>query len=357
MLVKEYKTVKCKPNYREGTALGISKATCLVIEKIKKVAYSDFSVLLEGETGVGKALVAQMIHRCSQRAQGPFIKIDIAAIPETLLESELFGYKKGAFTGANTNKKGFFEAANGGTLFLDELENLTLYAQSKLLGVLEDRIVVPIGSTTPINIDVRIISATNNNLKQAVIDKSFREDLYFRLCEFDILIPPLRERPDDIQKLAHDFLRQATVELGKKITEINDEAMSLLLGYPWPGNVRELKNVIRRAALLCEDNCLSSLDIALLTREQAQYKTQGNLEIKNFPKSLHLDELEQWAIRQALTVTDGRAMKAAVLVGMAYQKFKRKLKKYCIAKTKTPPKDFHVTGNKQYIMARVKNPG
>jgi len=313
-----------------GQVLGSSKAIRPVVEKIKKVASSDFSVLLEGETGVGKTLAARTIHQFSGRHNRPFIKVDIAAIPETLLESELFGYKKGAFTGATYDKKGFFEAAHGGTLFLDELENLPAYAQAKLLGAVEDGTVVPLGTTTPVKIDVRIISATNKNLKQAVKENSFREDLYFRLCEFDIRIPPLRERPDDIHDLSLKFLKQAAAELGKQINGITDEAMDLLTLYPWPGNIRELKNAIRSAALLCEDDSLTPTDFPLLPRGRTHDKPRANGKADYFPNTLRLAELEQWAIRQALTVTNGKAMKAAVMVGMEYQKFKRKLNKYAI---------------------------
>jgi len=330
MILNEFKSESLKTISSPGQVSGSSKAICPVVEKIRKVASSDFSVLLEGETGVGKTLAAQTIHRFSGRRHRPFIKVDIAAIPETLLESELFGYKKGAFTGANNDKKGFFEAADGGTLFLDELENLPAYAQSKLLAVVEDRAVVPLGTTTPVKIDVRIVSATNNNLKQAVIEKSFREDLYFRLCEFDIRIPPLRERPDDIHDLSLEFLRQAAAELGKQVAGITDEAFELLTDYPWPGNIRELKNAVKRAVLLCEEDCLTSMDFPLLLRGQAHHKPRANREAAYFPNTLHLVELEQWAIRQALTITNGRAMKAAVMVGMEYQKFKRKLIKYAI---------------------------
>lgn len=333
MMLKNFESENATDVSLKREIFGTGKYMCPVVEKMRKVACSDFSVLLEGETGVGKTLAARSIHRYSRRAQKPFIKVDIAAIPETLLESELFGYKKGAFTGANSDKKGFFEAADGGTLFMDELENLPAYAQSKLLSVVEDRAVVPLGSTTPVKIDVRIISATNNDLKQAVIDKSFREDLYFRFCEFDIRIPPLRERPDDIHALSLEFLRQATAELGKRITGISEEAMDLLTLYSWPGNVRELKNMIRRAALLCEEDRLSPMDFPLLLQEQTQLtyiKPQSKVGGDGFPETLQMTDLEQWAIRQALALTNGRAMKAAKIVGMEYQTFKRKLKKYAI---------------------------
>lgn len=332
MKLNEYKSENKITVSSPGQVLGSSKAIRPVQEKIKKVASSDFSVLLEGETGVGKTLAARTIHQLSGRHNRPFIKVDIAAIPETLLESELFGYKKGAFTGANSDKKGFFEAADGGTLFLDELENLPAYAQSKLLGVVEDRAVVPLGTTTPVKIDVRIISATNKNLKIAVKKNSFREDLYFRLCEFDIRIPPLRERQEDIHTLSLGFLKQTAAELGKQVTGISDEAVNLLSRYPWPGNVRELRNAIRQAVLLCEDDCLTPMDFPALFRGQSKKhnKPRENGETNYFPNTLILIELEKWAIRQALAITKGKAMKAAIMVGMGYQKFKRKLAKYSI---------------------------
>lgn len=326
----EYKSENAKTVTPPGLVPGRSKAIRPVEKKIKKVAASDFSVLLEGETGVGKTLTARRIHRQSSRRNGPFIKVDTAAIPETLIESELFGYKKGAFTGADRDKKGFFEAADGGTLFLDELENLPAYAQSKLLGVVEDRAVVPLGTTTPVPIDVRIISATNKNLKQAVKEKSFREDLYFRLCEFDISIPPLRERPEDIHGLAHQFLKQAANELGKQITGISEEAMAMLSGYSWPGNVRELRNAVRCAALLSEGDCLNLMDFSPLLWEQTHNKPPANSKSDKIPNTLLLIELEQWAIRKALKLTKGKTMTAAKIVGMEYQRFKRKLKKYAI---------------------------
>jgi len=326
----EYSSQSGNAVTRPGLVLGRSQSIRPVDEKIKKVAASDFSVLLEGETGVGKTLAARTIHQFSSRRDGPFIKVDIAAIPETLLESELFGYKKGAFTGASCDKKGFFEAADGGTLFLDELENLPAYAQSKLLGAVEDGSVVPLGTTTPVKIDVRIISATNKNLKQAVQENSFREDLYFRLCEFDIRIPPLRERPEDIYRLSLKFLKKVAAELGKQINGIPDEAMDVLSLYPWPGNIRELKNAVRSAALLCEGNCLRPENFTSLPWGEAHNKPVTNGQADYFPNTLQLVELEQWAIRKALEVTRGKAMKASIMVGMEYQRFKRKLKKYAI---------------------------
>ena len=305
-----------------------------VIKQIRQVSGSNFSVLLEGETGVGKTLVARTIHSLSKRKSQPFVKVEVGAIPDTLFESELFGYKKGAFTGAEKNKKGFFEAANGGTLFIDELENMTLCAQGKLLRAVEERQVIPLGSTTPIDIDVRIISATNNNIRQEVKDREFREDLFYRLCEFDILIPPLRERNGDIAAIARQFLVEAAEELGKEIKSIAADVLEVIRQHPWPGNVRELKNVIRKGTLLCEDEQLTLKDMPFLFGSSADGRERETRELEStspcFPITLCLADLEKWAIHQALTRTRGRQMRAAALLGIEYQRFKRKLKKYQI---------------------------
>lgn len=301
-----------------------------IIKQVQQVAHSDFSVIIEGETGVGKSLVARTIHSLSHRRGKPFVKADIGAIPETLFESELFGYKKGAFTGADRDKKGLFEEANGGTLFLDELQNLTPYAQSKLLGVVEEREVIPLGSTTPIGIDVRIISATNKNIRKEVRSKKFREDLFFRLCEFDIHVPPLRKRSEDIIFLAQRFFNEAVSELGKNIKEISPDALAILKQHCWEGNVRELKNIIRKSVLLCETERLTPGDISIIINCESNetpkiYENNGSI-----PFTLRIDELEKWALRQAIIKTNGKLMKAADVVGIEYQKFKRKLKKYGI---------------------------
>jgi transcriptional regulator with PAS, ATPase and Fis domain len=302
-----------------------------VIKQIHQVSRSNFSVLLEGETGVGKTLVARTIHALSKRREKPFVKVEIGSIPDTLFESELFGYKKGAFTCADRDKKGFFEAANGGTLFVDELENMTPCAQGKLLRAMEERQVVPLSSITPIDIDVRIISATNNNIKQEVKDKEFREDLFYRLCEFDILTPPLRERKEDIAFLARQFLVEAADELDKEIKGISGDVLDILQQHPWPGNVRELKNVIRKAALQCEHEQLALEDMQyFFVRNSDNNREMQEIDslYSSFPFTLRIAVLEEWAIRQALVRTKGRQMKAAALLGIDYQRFKRKLEKY-----------------------------
>lgn len=233
--------------------LGNSPIIKGVIEQIHKVAWSDFSIIIQGETGTGKSVIARTIHDLSKRVKGPFITVDLGAIPETLVESELFGYEKGAFTGAERKKKGFFGISNGGTIFIDELENMSPYVQSKLLRVVEEKKVYPLGSTQPVDIDIRIIAATNKDISQSVKERRLREDLFFRLGEFIITLPPLRERIEDISFFAQKFFIEACIELNKQAWEITDDAIDLLNKYLWPGNLRELKNVIRRAVLHADD--------------------------------------------------------------------------------------------------------
>src|SRR5881396_3260102 len=220
-----------------------------IVQQIKQVADSPLTVLVEGETGTGKELVARAIHQLSPRRDKPFVAVDCGAIPDTLIESELFGYEKGAFTGAHQRKEGQFQLADGGTLFLDEIVNLPLPTQAKLLRALQERQVQPLGSKRPVRVDVRIVAASNVSLEREVRAGRFRQDVYYRLNEFVIALPPLRER-DDILNLANDFLAEASTELDRPCGKITAAAAEVLLRYHWPGNVRELRNVIRRASLL-----------------------------------------------------------------------------------------------------------
>src|SRR5919197_378524 len=222
-----------------------------ILEQIKQVADSPLTVLIQGETGTGKELVARAIHELSARRDKPFVAVDCGAIPDTLIESELFGYEKGAFTGAHQRKEGQFQLANNGSLFLDEIVNLPLPTQAKLLRALQERQVQPLGGKRPSRVDARIIAASNVPLARQVCAGRFRQDVYYRLNEFVITLPPLRDR-DDILHLANRFLAEATIEFGR-FREISDAAAQVLLKYPWPGNVRELRNVIRRAILLAPD--------------------------------------------------------------------------------------------------------
>lgn len=305
--------------------LGKSEAMKTVIKQVRQVAWSDFSVIIQGETGTGKSFVANIIHNMSKRANGPFIAVDIGAIPETLIESELFGHEKGAFTGADKKKLGFFEAANKGTLLIDELQNMSVYVQSKLLKTVEEKRLFALGTTRPTEIDVRIIGATNTDIKKAVKEGKFREDLFFRLGEFMITIPPLRERVEDILFFAQKFYKDTCEELGKPIKEISDEAIALLKGYSWPGNIRELKNVMRRSVLLCDDNVIKREHIDLFSdtmREDrdflSKFKDQG----------LSLRDAERIAIQHALKLTGGNKTKASVMLQVDYKTLLKKIKEY-----------------------------
>jgi len=323
--------------------LGKSQKIKEVITQIQQVAATDFSVVLQGETGVGKSLAAGIIHELSSRANQPFITIDVGSMPETLVESELFGYKRGAFTGAIKDKKGLLQMANGGTVLLDELENITPHVQAKLLHAVEEKKIYPVGSTKPIHINIRIISATNMNFLTIVEEKKFREDLYYRLFEFEITIPPLRERPEDISLLAHRFFSEAACELKKKCMDISKEALIILENYKWPGNIRELKNVIRRAVLVCKCDRITDRDILKILKPSNKdfvgvNRDSGPLlhnqlskeSSKHLPTSLSLEEIEKWAIRQALLQSGGKRMKAAAILEIDYKRLVRKMKKYGI---------------------------
>ncbi|MCI0527288.1 MAG: sigma-54 dependent transcriptional regulator, partial [Nitrospira sp.] len=233
--------------------MGPSDVIGRLISNVNRVAKSNFSVVVLGETGSGKEVVAQAIHKASSRSEAPFIPIDCGAIPETLLESELFGHEKGAFTGADSQKPGKLEAAREGTLFLDEISNMPLGSQAKLLRALQEKTIYRVGSTKPITVDVRILAASNYDLQNLAVSGSFRLDLFFRLNEFTITVPPLRERKEDILYLAKRFLDITSVELNKSIKGFSESAIEALLAHNWPGNVRQLRSTIRRAVLLADE--------------------------------------------------------------------------------------------------------
>ncbi len=254
---------------------GVSSAIQEIRELIKKVAPTDTTVLILGESGVGKELVAKLIHLFSQRAEAPFVEVNCAAIPETLIESELFGYEKGAFTGAHTCKKGKFEQAHRGTLFLDEIGDLSLEAQAKLLRVIQEKKIERLGSTTSIEVDVRIIAATNKNLQEEIKRKKFREDLYYRLNVFPIYIPPLRERKEDIPYLVEEFLEEIARRTGFGKKRVSQEVIEAFQSYYWPGNVRELKNLIERLVIISPGEEIRYEDLPSDFRE--------TIESSNFP--------------------------------------------------------------------------
>jgi len=252
-LLNDYRLLKEEAAARRGGQRIIGDAASLrqVLAAIDRAAGTDTTVLLEGESGTGKELCARALHDGSPRANGPFVAINCAAIPENLLEAELFGYERGAFTGANQRKIGKFEMAQRGTIFLDEIGEMPLALQAKILRAIETRKIERLGGNSSITVDVRIVAATNKMLRQAVQARQFREDLYFRLSVFPVTIPPLRERKDDIPKLAHHFLERVARDVGKKVS-LSPEALSLLVSHAWPGNVRELQNAMERAVILAD---------------------------------------------------------------------------------------------------------
>ncbi len=259
-LEEEYKRLK-EEVFGKVELTGISKAVKEIRELIKRVAPTDTTVLITGESGVGKEVVARLIHLHSKRAQGPFVEVNCAAIPETLIEAELFGYEKGAFTDARASKKGKFEQAHGGTLFLDEIGDMNLPAQAKVLRALQEKKIEKLGSQRSIEIDVRIIAATNKDLRKEISEGRFREDLYYRLNVFPIYIPPLRERKEDIEPLCESFLEEMAFKTGLGRKRLHPEVIALFKEYSWPGNVRELKNFIERLVILAKGNIITVEDL------------------------------------------------------------------------------------------------
>lgn len=305
--------------------LGRSSAMKKAIELINHAAQTDFSVIIQGETGTGKSYVAEALHNLSKRAGKPFVRVDIGLIPDSLVESELFGYRKGAFTNAAGSKTGFFEAAHSGTIFIDEIENMSPVTQSKLLTVIERKEVYPIGSVSPVNVDIRIIAATNRDIRQSIARKEFREDLFYRLGEFIITIPPLRERPEDVSFFAQKFLLDACAEMKKQIRGIGEDALAFLTGYSWPGNLRELKNVIRRAVLFSCDDTIGKTILESLINDTFSTPDTMFMSLKN-----EIRELEKKRITEAIAKTEGNKTKAAELLQISYKSFCEKLKEYKI---------------------------
>jgi len=307
-----------------------------VLKQIEIVAPTNMTVILQGESGAGKELIANMIHQKSRRKDGPFIAIDCGTIPETLVESELFGYEKGAFTGAEERKEGKFEQADRGTLFLDEITNLSEVIQMKLLRVIEERQLQRLGGKGFINIDVRIIVASNLNLSQAVRQDRLRGDLFYRLSQFQIDLPPLRERRDDIPVLAKCFLDEANQELNKEIKGISGQVMKSLLNYHWPGNVRELKNIIKRAVLLSDSNLIEPAHI--LFNETSLPKDSRLKPDLEEGSSLHeitrkaTKEMERHIIEQALIKAEGNKSKAAKMLKIDRMTLYSKLKEFQLEK-------------------------
>jgi two-component system response regulator PilR (NtrC family) len=299
-----------------------------VFSIVRRIAPTDSTVLIQGESGTGKELIARLVHLSSLRAENSFIAVSCSAFPESLLESELFGHVRGAFTGATTNKKGLFEVADGGTFFLDEVGDLSPQMQVKLLRVLEEREIKPVGSTEIKKVDVRLISATNRDLEEEVKIGNFREDLFFRLNVIPIPLPPLRERRDDIPLLAGFFLARYAAAMKKNVTGFEPNAIETLVRSPWPGNIRELENAIQRAVALAQSDQVLCADVlpngatpAPLTDFLGELPAEGlHLEEK-------LEEIERHYIQQALIRTNGHIGKAAEILGMSFRSIRYRIEK------------------------------
>ncbi|ADL08575.1 sigma-54-dependent transcriptional regulator [Thermosediminibacter oceani] len=295
-----------------------------ILSQLDAIAQSDSNVLIEGETGTGKELVARMIHEKSRRSSGPLVTINCSAIPGNLFESELFGHEKNAFTGAGERKKGLFELANGGSLFLDEMGELPLELQSKLLRVLEDRKIRRVGGLSNLPVNVRIISATNKDLKAEVERGNFRRDLFYRICVFHIKIPPLRKRRCDIIPLLEYYRTFFNRQFKKNITGFSEGALRILQNYYWPGNVRELKNILERAFILARKNLITEYELPM---ELKSGRTEST-EISESSTFLSLEDMEKRHIKDALERTHWNITKAAELLGISRFALQRRMKKY-----------------------------
>jgi Nif-specific regulatory protein len=308
--------------------VGESKSWKDVLTQAAKVAPTETTVLLAGESGTGKEVIARFIHRGSPRAKGPFVALNCAALPDSLLESELFGHEKGAFTGAAAARAGSIEQAAGGVLFLDEVGEMSPSVQAKLLRVLQEREFQRLGATRPSRADVRIVAATNRDLQAAIARGQFREDLYYRLHVFEIALPALRDRADDILPLADAFLAEIGQQVGRPAAGISREAREILLGYRWPGNVRELRNVLERATILCDGGLITAehLPIGLARREEASAAAAAS---QSFPAGgVDLDLVERELIRKALGASNNNRARAARLLGITRAQLYRRLRKH-----------------------------
>ena len=318
--------------------MGPSDAVSRLIADVGRVAKTNFSVLILGETGSGKELVAHAIHQLSPRCEAPFMAVDCGAIPETLLESELFGHEKGAYTGADKQKIGKFEMARGGTLFLDEISNMPLGSQAKLLRVLQEKTIYRVGGTQPVSADVRVLAASNHNLQRLEESDSLRRDVYFRLNEFTIWVPPLRERQEDLLYLAKRFVDRTNHELQKTVKSFTQPAVDVLLAYNWPGNVRQLRSVIRRAVLLADDMIaeqhLGMEQVSyqpvlpcLAVNQETHDSSPGGLPLKEI-KNRKIVAMEREIIAQVLRETAGNKAKAARVLHIDYKTIHSKIRQY-----------------------------
>jgi len=319
--------------FAHNNIIGQSQQIQSILEMVRTVAPTASTVLITGESGTGKELVARAIHEASLRRERPFVSINCGAFPETLLESELFGYLKGAFTGADANRKGIIESAHGGTLFLDEIGETSPTMQVKLLRVLQERKVRPLGGSTDVSIDVRLIASTNRDLKRMVAGGQFREDFYYRISVIPIHVPPLRERVDDIGPLARNFLRKFGLQMGKGVLDFDREILGVFERYPWPGNIRELENAVEYAVAVCGEHdgrvCLQHLPQSI-----TGITLSGEATVQIPPEGLdfetRLSQIEKQYLLAALRAAEGIRTHAAELLHMSYRSFRHYAKKYNI---------------------------
>ncbi|MDY0163879.1 sigma-54 dependent transcriptional regulator [Desulfobotulus sp.] len=326
-----------KKTLRFGRIIGESPEMERIFERISQVAGTRTSVLITGESGTGKELIARAIHEASPRAAKAFVVVNCGSIPESLMESSFFGHKRGSFTGATTDQKGFFEAADGGTVFLDEISELPLPLQVKLLRALQERKIMPVGGTQEIPVDFRIISATNRSLEQAVIMGKFREDLFYRLNVVEIRVPSLRERKEDLRMLAQHFLDKYAKEMGKGVIKLSSYAIDLLQRYDFPGNVRELENLIERSVALSSTNIIlpESLSLSFHKRRNVM-KAEGQAAeldaMEDVASGVNLDEIlesiERRYLEKAMDITRGSKQRAADLLGITFRSLRYRLNKY-----------------------------
>jgi two-component system response regulator PilR (NtrC family) len=330
---KEFLDDELKKNVHFDKIVGSSPGMLHIYDMIKQVAKTTTNILITGESGTGKELIAKAIHEKSDRKDHAFVAINCGGIPETLMESELFGHKKGAFTGAALDKKGLFETAHTGTVFLDEIAEMSLPLQVKLLRAIQEKTIRPVGSNEDISVDIRIISATNKNLAEEVISGKFREDLFFRLNVIEVKVPPLRQRKGDIRPLAQHFLEKYSRQMGKEIKKISSYAIDLLQKYDFPGNVRELENIMERSVALSSTNILlpDNLSISLHKRRWIEGIKNRRFDLDDVAQGVMLEEIleeiEKAYLKKALECTEGNKKKAAELLGLRYRSLWHRLEK------------------------------
>jgi two-component system response regulator PilR (NtrC family) len=327
-----------KKNVHFGLIVGNSPAMRHIYQLIRQVAKTTTNVLITGESGTGKELIARAIHQESKRSDNAFVVINCGGIPESLMESELFGHKKGSFTGATQDKKGLFEIAHKGTIFLDEIGELTLPIQVKLLRAVQEKVFKPVGGNEDISVDIRIISATNKNLEKEVIAGNFREDLFYRLNVIEIKVPPLRDRKTDLRALAQHFLEKYSREMGKEITKFSSYAIDLLNKYDFPGNIRELENLLERSVALSTTNIVlpDSLALSVHKRRWIEGFKDRRFDLDEVARGVSLEtileEIERGYLKKALDCTNGSKNKAAELLGITFRSLRYRLDKLSIDK-------------------------